>query len=417
MTSAVLFDDGLGEIAPLADLRASFDIRTGALTTRERLERALGLRIEAVFVRPALVDMYTSRAGNTPVNTLSPTDEPVLLINGRCALGHSSWLSLKPGESVVEQTTGHVVAACTPRAAALAAHIHGSTSVDTTVHTLPFPALLSRPWHVRTFRDAAIDVDLRLLLSSRPVAHDVSTRTDLHTFGPHPLHISATAKVYPGVVLDRESGPIFIDQHAVIRPGVTIIGPVYIGQHAHILDRALIKGHTSIGPWCKVAGEIGGTIFQGFANKAHDGHLGDSWIGEWANLGAGTTNSNLLNTYAEVTARATPGSRNERTGHQFLGCIIGDHVKTAIGTRIMTGTVVHTGAMLAQSGFVSGCIPPFAWCTDGGQAGAPEKAQRFRLDKFMDIAGTVMARRKVEVPAAYAARLAALHASAESARL
>lgn len=415
MTPAVLFDDGLGELAPLADLRASFDIRTGAFTTRQRLERSLDLRVEALWVRPALVDLYRSANSGTPVNDLPMGSDPVLLFNGRGPLGGPLFETLKPGECMIESHTSHVVAARLSRDDAREWLAGERLPTLKPTHTLPFPALLSRPWHVRTFRDACIDADLRLLLWSKPAAHDVTQRADLHTFGAHPLHISASAKVYPGVVLDRESGPIFLDEHAVIRPCCTIIGPAYIGAHAHVLDRAIIKGHTAIGPWCKVAGEVGGTIFQGFANKAHDGHLGDSWIGEWANLGAGTTNSNLLNTYAEVTARATPDGRNERTGQQFLGCMIGDHVKTAIGTRIMTGTVVHTGAMLAQSGFASGCIPPFAWCTDS-TADNTGKPQRFRLDKFLDIARTVMARRKVELSAAYAARLGALHAASEHGR-
>ncbi|MFT3685650.1 MAG: hypothetical protein QM783_12110 [Phycisphaerales bacterium] len=82
------------------------------------------------------------------------------------------------------------------------------------------------------------------------------------------------------------------------------MGPAYIGSHSTVIERTLVKAHSSIGPWCKVAGEVGGVVFQGFANKAHDGHLGDAFVGEWSNLGAGTTNSNLLNTYGEVTMRS-----------------------------------------------------------------------------------------------------------------
>ena len=106
---------------------------------------------------------------------------------------------------------------------------------------------------------------------------------------------------------------IVIADHAVIRPGATIIGPAYIGEHATVLERALIKAHTAVGPWCKVSGEVGGSIFQAYSNKGHEGHLGDSYVGEWVNLGAATTNSNLLNTYSEVVAKV----KASHTG-QFL---------------------------------------------------------------------------------------------------
>jgi hypothetical protein len=152
---------------------------------------------------------------------------------------------------------------------------------------------------------------------------------------------------------------------------------------------------------CKVAGEVGGTIFQGLANKSHDGHLGDSWVGSWANLGAGTTNSNLLNTYDQVIAQHAPNATRTRTGLQFLGAIIGDHVKTAIMTRIMTGSVFGTGSMLAA------LTPPttvgrFERVTDG--AGQVNR-QPYRFEKFMEVARAAMARRKVTPSAAYTARL------------
>ena len=116
-----------------------------------------------------------------------------------------------------------------------------------------------------------------------------------------------------------------------------------------MIDNAIIKPNTVIGPQCKVGGEVGATIFQGSANKAHEGHLGDSWVGKWVNLGAATVNSNLLNTYDEVTMRLDADDSRHRTGRQFMGALIGDHVKTAIGTRLMTGTVLGTGAMIATS--------------------------------------------------------------------
>jgi len=197
-------------------------------------------------------------------------------------------------------------------------------------------------------------------------------------------------------MLDASNGPIIIDEGATVRLGAVIIGPAYIGPYSTILDQALIKANTAIGPSCKVAGELGGTIIQGHTNKAHDGHIGDSWIGEWVNLGAGTTNSNLLNTYGEVTA--TAGGHRHRTGLTFLGTIAGDHTKTAICTRLMTGTIIGTGAMIASSAPPPSEVMPFAWLTDAG-------TRTYRTQKFIDVMNTVMARRHVSPSDAYAARI------------
>ncbi|XVJ58597.1 MAG: hypothetical protein HEQ23_04025 [Tepidisphaera sp.] len=411
MTEAIFFDDGLGLLAPLTDLRASFDVRTGALTTLERLCLSLGLVPVSLMVPPALADLTRERHADQPsfalartmldepdrpvaINSLPRTSEPRLFINGRCALPYDFILSLEPGQAIVEAGSNHLIAAVLEPAEFREFLQTGSLPVPVSGEQ-PAPALLSRPWHVITFRDRCIDIDLELL--RKPAERELPP--GVLGIGEHPQSIDPTAVVYPGVTLDMEAGPIVIAAHATIRPGATISGPAYIGEHATVLDKALIKAHTAIGPWCKAAGEIGGTIMQGYSNKGHDGHLGDSWLGEWVNLGAGTVNSNLLNTYGEVVAK-TPGGSNERTGLQFLGMIAGDHVKTAIGTRIMTGAILQTGGMFAQTAPITGTTPRFAWSTD-----ASPSPKVFRHDKFMETARAMMGRRKVTPTAVYEARV------------
>ena len=134
----------------------------------------------------------------------------------------------------------------------------------------------------------------------------------------------------------------------------------------------------------------------------HEGHLGDSWVGRWVNFGAGTTNSNLLNTYGEVTMRLEPEGQRFRTGRQFLGAIIGDHVKFAILTRIMTGSVIGTGAMIATTAPPPTLVRRFAWMTDEGE-------RTFRLDKFLETARAVMERRKVQLSETYQSAVRELH--------
>ena len=399
MPDAIVYCDGLPALAPLTDLRASFDVRTGALTTLERLERSLGLRIAALLV-PERLAAVTRERHLAPVNE-APTEleDEALIINGRCPLDDEMIATRTRGQRLVEAGTGELIAACVSKNEAMA-FIKGEQPAPGDTIEASAPALLSRPWHVITFRDRALEMDLALL--SQTQTQDLPP--GVLAIGESDFTIAPDALVYPGVTLDLEHGPIVIAEHATIRPGAIVHGPCYVGPHATVLDGALIKGGTTLGPWCKAAGEVGGTIFQSYSNKAHDGHLGDSYIGEWVNLGAGTTNSNLLNTYAEVIAKGQPQASNERTGLQFLGAIVGDHVKTAICTKLMTGCVLHTGQMFAESKAVSGCVPAFTWATDEGR-------KPYRFEKFIDVARAMMARRKVEPSEAYAACLKELHAS------
>ncbi len=409
MLTAIVFDDSLPELAPLTDLRPCFDVRTGALTTLERLSAALRLRVAGLRVPQGLAAL-TSKSHSAPVNVPVPAAASVLVINGRCVLPRSEIAALKPGEVLTEEGSGHVIAAVLKPADAQS-FLDTGRLTNTSTRTLPAPALLSRPWHIRRFRDEALKTDLTLL-ETMDTGALTSTQDPppARSYDPGPgiLHLGGNAvihpeaKVYPGVTLDSENGHIHIAHHATIRPGAILIGPCYVGPHSTILERATIRPGTAIGPWCKVNGEVGGTIFQGFSNKAHDGYVGDSYLGEWVNLGAGTTTSNLLNTYGEIITRALPTSPNERTGETFLGAVIGDHVKTAICTRLMTGSVLHTGCMFATTAPVSGCVGAFTWATDAG-------TRRYRLDKFLEVAKAAMDRRKVEPSAAYLERLGQLH--------
>lgn len=401
MTPAILFDDGGGRLSPLTDLRASFDVRTGALSTLDRMKLALDLEVIALRTPEALAALTRERHPGATVNSWPEiASGPILLINGRCPISYEPLANLEVGQSVVEEDSGDIVAAMVTTEAA-GAFMQSGRIEATPIARLPGTALLSRPWHVRTFRDDCIASDLELLGDAEPP----EVPPGVTVFGEHGLTVDPSAKIYPGVIIDLEHGPVAIGQHVTIRPGATLIGPCAFLPHCTVLDKALIKGNTAIGPHCKVAGEVGGTIFQGYSNKGHDGHLGDSYVGEWVNLGAGTTNSNLLNTYGEVICAAAPGMSNEKTGQQFLGAIIGDHVKTAICTRIMTGAVLHSGSMFAQTAAVAGCINGFVWSTDTGR-------RPFRFEKFLEVAKAAMKRRKMEPSEAMVARLRDLHGQA-----
>lgn len=405
MSRMIIFDDraypgceASVDLAPADDLRPVFDIRTGAGTTRERLEREWPEGLAAVRV-PDELEAIAAESSGCAVNVI-PHGDRFFCVNGRWTYPAVQF-ELTSGAALVEAESGHVVAAHLDRNDALTFLSSGSLPAGVERHEANGRFLVRRPWEIIAALPRILHVDL--LAHAAPVLSAAPPGVTI--LGEGPVKIHPTARVMPQTIFDAENGPIVIDAHALIRPGATIIGPAYVGEHSQVLDRALIKANTSIGPWCKVAGEVGATVFQGYANKAHDGHLGDSWIGQWVNLGAGTVNSNLLNTYGEVLVRQRVGGSMSRSGMQFLGAIIGDHVKTAIGTRLMTGSVIGTGAMIACTAPPPACVAPFAWFTDEG-------SRRYRIDKFIDVARTVMARRNVELTGALELRLRALFAEA-----
>ena len=153
---------------------------------------------------------------------------------------------------------------------------------------------------------------------------------------------------------------------------------------------AKIYGATTLGPFCKVGGEVNNSVFQGFSNKGHDGFLGNSVIGEWCNLGADTNNSNLKNNYAEVKLWNYSIDRFEKTGLQFCGLIMGDHSKCGINTMFNTGTVIGISSNLFGPGFPRNFIPSFSWGGSGGYT-------TFVLDKVFEVAQKVMERRNIEL--------------------
>ena len=202
--------------------------------------------------------------------------------------------------------------------------------------------------------------------------------------------------VEPGVVFDVRHGGVVIEQHARVRHGTRLEGPVYVGAGTEVLGGAVTW--SAFGPRCKVRGEISTSVFLGYANKGHDGFLGHSVVGRWANLGAGTTVSNLKNTYGLV--RLVVGDERIETGRQFLGSLIGDHAKTAIGTLLPTGAVIGVGANVFGTANAAKATMPFAWGAGG---------ERMTLDGFLTIARRVMPRRAVEVTDAVVGMLTAVY--------
>jgi len=200
--------------------------------------------------------------------------------------------------------------------------------------------------------------------------------------------------VEPGVIFDVRHGAVVLDEGSEVRAGTRLEGPLYLGPRSIALGGDL-RGSV-FGPQCRLRGEIAASVFLGYGNKAHEGFVGHSVIGHWANLGAGTTTSNLKNTYGPVHLQLA--EQRIDTGRQFVGSLVGDHAKTAIGTMLGTGTVVGTGANVFGP-TVPRHVPAFAWGVTG--------IERVTEEGFLTVAGRVLPRRQVELTPARAESLRA----------
>lgn len=192
--------------------------------------------------------------------------------------------------------------------------------------------------------------------------------------------------------INTEEGMVIIGPDAIVEPGVHLKGPLVIGEGTTVRMGTRISGPTSIGPHCKVGGELSNVSFQGWANKAHDGFLGNSVIGRWCNLGAGTESSNLKNTYGEVRQWNAMAGGLTGTGLQFCGLLMGDHSKCGIGTTFNTGTVIDPACVIFDAGFPPKHLPPFSWYN-----ARTENMQVQSLDRMLDTAAKVMERRGVKM--------------------
>jgi acetyltransferase-like isoleucine patch superfamily enzyme len=207
----------------------------------------------------------------------------------------------------------------------------------------------------------------------------------VHVLGDGPLVFGADVFIEPGALLDTRAGGIVLGDRTTVRTGARLEGPIAVGPDCKLLGGAY--SILSAGPRCGLRGELEETTALGYVNKAHDGFIGHAVIGRWVNLGALTTNSDLKNTYGKIALGGPDGP--VETGLIKIGCLLGDHVRTAIGTLLNTGTVVGAGASVFGARMPPKWVPPFAW-------GAEGEAVSYDLGRFLDTAATVLGRRGVE---------------------
>lgn len=245
--------------------------------------------------------------------------------------------------------------------------------------------LFKQPTDLFSFNEKAIDFDFELLTKGRTSQELSATNGFLGNAEDLFIEEGATVEFS---TLNTKTGKIYIGKNAEVMEGCNLRGPIALCEDSKFNLGAKIYGATTIGPHCKVGGEVNNIVIFGYSNKGHDGFVGNSVIGEWCNLGADTNSSNLKNNYASVKLWNYRAKRFLDTGLQFAGLIMGDHSKTAINTQLNTGTVVGVAANIFKSGFPPNLIENFSW---GGMKGD----EKFKLEKAYEVAEKAMSRRKV----------------------
>ncbi len=380
----ILFEDlQARDFYPLGETRPVWELRTGLGTLRRRIEWRLDMDAEGGLCRGELQGV-AARLG-LPVPELE-SDEDVLLVNARLLeFDPEEILALDQGQGILD---GDVLIAARLVASGLDDMEEGGPELDV-IEAACDPILAERVWDLVHHLKAGAESDYLLLearrLRENMTAPPESVDHSVRILGAERVHVEAGAEIAPYCVLDGRNGPIVIESGAKIASFCVIEGPAYIGEDCRLKPSTRLLGGNHLGPCCRVAGEVGESILQGFANKQHDGFLGHAYLGEWTNLGADTNNSDLKNNYGDVSVCLKGETIN--TGLRFVGLMMGDHSKTGINTMFNTGTVVGPFANIWGGGFPPKEVPPFSW-------GGPQDAfVPYELEKALAVAATVKGRR------------------------
>ncbi len=400
MQLCIFEDQQFSNFLPLVYFRPVYALRCGATKLREKIEGFFPKASIVYHCRPLLTDYLREVHPNKHVNEFS--NEPTWFINGRILADGNFRRLLKsaPGGDTVYGKEGNVIAAFVSDEFVRREkeHIAGGVvsmdlfrglsgeEVDAT--------LLTYPWELVHRNGEEIRNDFLFFaqkMKGKRIPGKLSPGVSL--LNRKEILIGNGTVVKPGVVLDAETGPIIIGKNVTILSNAVIEGPVSIGDGSIIKAGCRIHGNSSIGEVCKVGGEVETSIVHSYSNKQHDGYLGHSYLGSWVNVGADTNNSDLKNNYS--TVRVTVNGSSVDSGLQFVGLFMGDHSKTGINVMFDTGTVVGVSCNVYGAGLPPKYLPSFSW----GNIASTFSA--FRLEKSIETAQRVMARRNVKWSPAY----------------
>lgn len=378
----ILFDDKVYEnLLPLTFTRPVSEIKFGILTIKEKWEKYLECNISYLSLN-YLRDKYplVLKENNTFINSSICPDRK--LVDAIIALENNSLMF--SGEKLIAIKLDDIISENLAVLELLSLNeIIKDKSIISKEYLNSYKGI-NQLWDIFFYNADAINNDFELITRGRKSAKASKTN---NIIGEENLFIEEGA-IIECSTLNASTGKIYIGKNAEIMENCSIRGPFALCQNATLKMATKIYGATTIGPYCKVGGEVSNSVFLGFSNKAHDGFIGNSVIGEWCNLGADTNNSNLKNTYDNVKLWNYALNDYIDTGLQFCGLIMGDHSKCAINTMFNTGTVIGVSTNLFGSGFQPRIIPSFTW------VGNNDKLEFF-IDKAISIAKSIYLRRKI----------------------
>lgn len=386
---AIFEDAEYTNLLPLVYWRAACELRLGFDTLLDKMRTAWWQTPVQMFVRPYLAEVVAERY-DFPVN--QPVGESAIFVNSRLLVGRP----FDAPVNTVLEIDGTVAAFCldAERAARMTADMFlDPAKLEVALHGLPRESLkvpdvqlLRYPWDFVH----ANEKELRRQWSTQVRRGGVEGHVydGAYLLNREGIQIGPGSKIMPCVVLDAEDGPIYVGSNVRISPHTSIQGPCYIGDNTLIQASAVIRENTTIGPVCKVGGEIEASIIHSYSNKQHDGFLGHSYLGQWINIAADAVNSDLKNTYGSV--RVPINGQEVDSGEMFVGLTVGDHSKCGINSSFATGSIVGFSANLFMSAHIPKFVPSFAWYTDTCR-------EVYDAQRGLDVVRKVMARRKVEM--------------------
>jgi UDP-N-acetylglucosamine diphosphorylase/glucosamine-1-phosphate N-acetyltransferase len=395
----ILFDrlaDSRSQFYPLVLSRPIWELRCGITSLAEKLIAKTGAMETACFVPPYMADAYREQSQWQVNDPASLKGDDLLLLNPRLKADDFDIESV--GSALISfNESGDCLFVRIPKEKL--DHLN-TESIDALIESareaLPAadksPATWDYTWELVLANADQITSDFAA--AGRSGIHSDSIEDPFVVRGnKDDVYIGAGTCIHPMVVIDAEHGPVFIDEEVEIHPFSRVEGPCYIGKKSILLGAKCREGN-SIGPVCRIGGEVEESIIQGYSNKYHDGFLGHAYVGEWVNLGALTTNSDLKNDYSNVSV-TLDGRTPIDTGSTKVGALIGDHTKTSIGTLFNTGAYVGAMAVIAATGKpLPKFIPSFAWFLEG------VVTKGFGKKKLFETAATVVSRRGREWSAA-----------------
>ncbi len=402
-------DDTVSQLFPITETRPIYDCLVGMSTIFEKFYEAFKNSNITLHTRDYLKPTLQETYKKYTINNIN-AGSPCLLLNGRVIITQSLISKINkihPQENTLFTYKENVIVA----------YLKGDL-LDIAIHLLTDPPnnktiikqirpkcvveeldecnIISNCWDLIEYNKTYLKTDFKNSNKLGVIKGHINPFTAI--YNESNVFIDKGAYIEDFVIIDAKKGPVYIESNVTILGHTRLEGPLFIGKNSTIFGGRI--SNSSIGQSCKITGEIVNSIIESFSNKAHSGFLGDSYVGRWVNLGAETTTSNLKNDYSSISIMMK--NKKIDTEKQFLGTIFGDHVKTAIGTQLNSGSIISLGSIIYNHKFLTKYYPPFSW-------GNGEKKQYYKLEKFFESIERVMKRREIELSDNYKQLYTLLH--------